>query len=179
MSKEEKIYKCKSCKETVEKNAKVCPHCGAKNPTITTAQNIFAAIFLVALFSIIIASCSDKKEPNTDTSSTTIQSETHWYDGGNLFNKNGLDWQEASYENKLATAGNIYAYLYKEGKLSHKISSKISTVDDFKPLAEDLVSSLDKAFEKKPTQRENEVLYTNQTVSATSVILLTLQGSLK
>ena len=29
-----KLVACKTCKKEVAKNAKVCPHCGQKNPTV-------------------------------------------------------------------------------------------------------------------------------------------------
>ncbi|MDC0611926.1 zinc ribbon domain-containing protein [Vibrio sp.] len=71
MSKEKKIYKCKSCKETVEKNAKTCPHCGVKNPTITTAQGCFSFIILSLIIGFGFYACSD----NQSTNNTKTQSQ--------------------------------------------------------------------------------------------------------
>lgn len=37
-----------------------------------------------------------------------------WYQGGTLHQANGLEWQKASYDNKLATMGDMAASVYNE-----------------------------------------------------------------
>jgi len=41
--------KCKSCGEYVEIKAKVCPHCGQKNPTLSAKDLVIAVMLIVAL----------------------------------------------------------------------------------------------------------------------------------
>ncbi|BCK23875.1 hypothetical protein VCSRO153_1975 [Vibrio cholerae] len=73
MEQTEKIYKCKSCKETVQKDAKKCPHCGEKYPTVSNAKGCLGFIVLSLIFGIIMASCSDNPKqafkPNQVTAS--------------------------------------------------------------------------------------------------------------
>jgi hypothetical protein len=57
---------CKECKQEVSTKAKSCPHCGAKNPTVSgkdTAKGCLAFIVLFAVLTVIITSCSDDTEP--------------------------------------------------------------------------------------------------------------------
>lgn len=46
-----KLVKCKTCGETIAKNAKVCPHCGARRK-----QNIPLGIFLIVVGLIVLFS---------------------------------------------------------------------------------------------------------------------------
>ncbi|WP_240947185.1 zinc ribbon domain-containing protein [Dickeya zeae] len=43
------LTKCKECKKEVSTSARVCPHCGTKNPSTTTAQAIGSFAVLVLL----------------------------------------------------------------------------------------------------------------------------------
>ncbi|MGR3071466.1 hypothetical protein ABMY53_10520 [Vibrio vulnificus] len=174
-----KIYKCKSCKETVQKDAKKCPHCGEKYPTVSNAKGCLGFIVMVIVGSLIIGSCVDQDSTSSSTQTTTQSAAPKWYENGGLTDKGALVWQQAPYSKKLATAADIYAFFYQQNKLSPSISSNISNVDDLKPYAENLVASLDQAFKPMPTKEENEKIFANQTVSETSVILMTMQGHLK
>ncbi|WP_406849196.1 hypothetical protein AABD45_02740 [Vibrio vulnificus] len=66
-----KIYKCKSCKETVQKDAKKCPHCGEKNPTFTAKQGCLAYIVLSAIIGVGMYACSDDKDTTSSKAQTT------------------------------------------------------------------------------------------------------------
>ncbi|MGL4193220.1 MAG: hypothetical protein ACRCRU_11795 [Vibrio sp.] len=62
MSNEEKIYKCKSCKEAVQKDAKKCPHCGVKHPTFTAKQGCLIYIVLSGLIGLAMYACTDSDQ---------------------------------------------------------------------------------------------------------------------
>ncbi len=53
---------CKSCKEAVEKNAKECPHCGVKNPTVNAAQGCLGFVVLSVVLGLGMYACSDNSE---------------------------------------------------------------------------------------------------------------------
>ena len=74
MTKTEKIYKCKSCKETVQKDAKKCPHCGVKNPTFTAKQGCLAYIVLSGLLGLAMYACTDSEPTSSSSSSAKIES---------------------------------------------------------------------------------------------------------
>ncbi|ELA9711033.1 TPA: hypothetical protein KD131_002252 [Vibrio parahaemolyticus] len=170
---------CHSCKEEVKKDAKKCPHCGTKNPTISNAKGCLGFIVMLAVATFIVGSCVDRNETTSTTQTTTETTSAKWYENGGLTDKGALVWQQAPYSKKLASAADIYAFFYQQNKLSPSIASTISNVDDIKPYAESLVAALDEAFKPRPTKEENEKMFANQTVSETSVILLTMQGHLK
>lgn len=45
-----KIVECKTCKKEVAKGAKVCPHCGQKNPTMKTKDMLIGIAVISAIF---------------------------------------------------------------------------------------------------------------------------------
>jgi alkylhydroperoxidase/carboxymuconolactone decarboxylase family protein YurZ len=65
------LIHCKSCKKEVAHNAPTCPHCGVKNPGVTTRQMIFGLAGLIATVLVIAASCSDDKDETAVTQSPT------------------------------------------------------------------------------------------------------------
>ncbi|HHF0565847.1 TPA: hypothetical protein ACPHUW_000616 [Vibrio alginolyticus] len=171
---------CHSCKEEVKKNATKCPHCGTKHPTISKAKGCLGFIVMLVVGTFILGSCVDSSSDTSSSTQTTTETVApKWYENGGLTDKGALVWQQAPYSQKLASAADIYAFFYQQNKLAPSIASNISNVDDFRPYAENLVSSLDEAFKPKQTKEENEKVFANQTVSETSVILLTMQGHLK
>ncbi|EGQ9310794.1 hypothetical protein F7U73_07595 [Vibrio vulnificus] len=72
-----KIYKCKSCKGTVQKDAKKCPHCGEKYPTVSNAKGCLGFLVMVIVGSLVIGSCVDNKAIE---SPVTIEAEQLSYD---------------------------------------------------------------------------------------------------
>ena|SRR5690625_2908133 len=102
-----------------------------------------------------------------------------WYEGGNLHQKGALDWQEATYNNKLATAGDFVAAAFNNGSLSDQLAASIKTVDDIKPLAVELVKQLDDAFLAMPDARKNRSTYANQRVDSSAAMLMIMMGWLK
>ena len=101
---------------------------------------------------------------------------SEWYVGGNLHQSSGLDWQQATYENKLATAGDLVAAVYQSKRLSNELSAAIKGMEDIKVIAEELVVQLDAAFEPEPDPRQNEVLFSNQKVSSTAAMIMMMSG---
>lgn len=178
---QDKLYTCKSCKESVQKDAKKCPHCGEKYPTVSNAKGCLSLVVIALLGAVTLSMCTSEQTSSTsdNVQVSSAQSQPKWYENGGLHDKGALDWQQAPYSQKLASAADIYAHFYQNDLLSPAISSTISDVDDLKPYAENLVASLDETFEPKSTPEENKQFFANQTVSETSVILLTMQGHLK
>jgi hypothetical protein len=99
-----------------------------------------------------------------------------WYNGGTLSGSNGLDWQKATPEDKLATCADILAKLWIDKSLKPDVSAKLKSIDDLKPLAAELVAGLDKAFAGSRDPKANQKMLANQTVASTSVALLMMMG---
>lgn len=62
------MTKCKECKQPVSDSAKVCPHCGIKDPGVTAKSMFFGVIILVAIIWGVFAffnSDSDKEDKPT------------------------------------------------------------------------------------------------------------------
>lgn len=127
-------------------------------------------LFVVVVISMFTSSPESSKE------NQSVVAAKKWYQGGTLYNENGIAWQSATAENKLATCADIVAVMYEKKMFVEPINSAVHTVEDFKPLAEELMKALDGAFKKDPDAEKNNMLYTNQKVSDTSVILATMMG---
>lgn len=126
------------------------------------------------------------REPVTATPSPTTPSEAeiaarlaerqaaaparHWYDGGTLHHATGTEWKAASYEDKLATAGDLLAKLWLEKRLKPHIAEQVRSVDDLKPLAAQVVVGLDKAFSVPPK------VAAQHRVPDSTTVLLALMG---
>lgn len=76
--KKEKIYTCSKCKGQVEKNAKECPHCGRKNPTVGLGVTILAWVILISVL-FAIFSPSDEEKESSATQSEQVISEIDQY----------------------------------------------------------------------------------------------------
>ena len=58
------LIQCKECKKEVAKSAKTCPHCGVKDPAITTKQKLGGCLVLIVLaigFGVYMASGDKEK----------------------------------------------------------------------------------------------------------------------
>ncbi|MGV2844216.1 hypothetical protein ACE1OG_10125 [Aeromonas hydrophila] len=58
------LVKCKECKKEVSNSAKVCPHCGIKNPAVTVKDYILGTIGLIVIF-FVIKSCTGDDSKST------------------------------------------------------------------------------------------------------------------
>jgi len=148
------LIKCHECQKEISTDAKNCPQCGAKNPYHVSKKikiGCVAVILLFVLFGIIGKHSSESK----------------WYAGGTLHKAGALEWQKASYSNKLATCADFIGKLHQDGLISLKINS----IEDVRPSAEKLVKALDEAFKADSNPEKNRKLYANQTVAGTVSIL--------
>lgn len=55
----------------------------------------------------------------------------------------------------------------------------LRTVEDVRPLAQELVNLLDAAFKRDPNVAEKRKLFTNQTVSGATAIAMVMMGWIK
>ena len=58
------LVKCKECGKEVSKKAETCPHCGIKNPGITTSEYFIGFIVLFGIVGIGFAMCSSNDKPS-------------------------------------------------------------------------------------------------------------------
>lgn len=77
-----KLVKCKTCGEEIARNVKVCPHCGARNPTVKTSSLVAAVVF-IALFSIFVLKLagsvpSESSNQNAQKPELTVSSISLW-----------------------------------------------------------------------------------------------------
>jgi Skp family chaperone for outer membrane proteins len=102
-----------------------------------------------------------KKEPVT---APEINKDA-WYKGGNLHNKSALDWQKASYNNKLATCADFISQAVNKGILKDSISTNLDSPQKIRPFAEQLVDCIDAATKKDKDPSLNNKMYANQRVA--------------
>lgn len=121
---------------------------------------VMAAAFLLAL----LIACSSEN------------SGTRWYEGGTLNRATALEWQDASYSNKLATCADFVAKMDSDGQFVASVDNDINTIEDIRPYAEELVTALDEAFAEEDDPERNRQMYANQSVAETAVILMQLMG---
>lgn len=99
-----------------------------------------------------------------------------WYENGTLHSESALEWQDASYANKLATAGDLLAAAYQQGSLKPEIANRIHGVSDIRPLAEELVTQLDDMFKPEADETANRKMFANQKVNESAAMLLITMG---
>lgn len=102
-----------------------------------------------------------------------------WYEGGTLHEANGLEWQQATYANKLATAGDLVAASFKSGKLVPELANSITGVDDIKVMAAAIVTELDIVFAPDDDPEMNVKRFTNQKVNVMTAMLMVTTGWIK
>ncbi len=99
-----------------------------------------------------------------------------WYEGGTLFEANALEWQKATYANKMATCANFLAAYAKAGLLNDDLTSRFNEPDDYKPYAIELANSLDKVFKRDPDDGKNIMLFSNQEVKTFAAMIVIGSG---
>ena len=129
--------RCPKCKEWLDKSATKCPHCQSKQPD--PAWAVVLAIIIV--IGIVIGlgvwgfrSCSSVFTPSPETKAERQQKE--WYDGGTLHRSTLREWKAATFQNKLATAGDFVAN-------ANNVLGKRQVGAELKAAAEDLVIAID------------------------------------
>lgn len=99
-----------------------------------------------------------------------------WYEGGTLHKASALEWQNATYDNKMATCADFFAALYQGKKFKQTILSSIKSTDDMVPYVEKLVADIDIALSKEQNAKKNEMMYANQKVSEIAAMLMVMNG---
>lgn len=122
-----------------------------------------------------------KREPGpsgsgSDKEGGQVASTKEWYEGGTLHDKSAIEWQTASSADKVATCADFVAAMWQKGHLKRSIAKHLSTIDDVRPYAEELVECLDAAFKPDPDPEVNRKLFANQTVSGTAAIGMVIMG---
>lgn len=139
-----------------------------------TKQNLrkhIASAFLFLALGILSVGSID-----TDTTTIGTSNSPKWYEGGTLHKKSAIEWQTAPSRDKLATCADFVTTMWQNGDLKSSITNKLSTVDDVRPYAQELVDFLDAAFKADPNPEQNRKLFANQTVSSTAVIGMVTMG---
>jgi len=143
---------------------------------IYTAAGI-GGFALVALVIVAIANFDRiPQQQSGGTPSTSAATPATWYSGGTLHRKSALEWQTASSKDKLGTCADFVAGMWQNGDLRPAISNNLSTVDDVRPYAQELVDFLDAAFKPDPDPEQNRILFTNQEVAYTASMGMVTMG---
>ena len=155
----------------------------------TTSLNISLSIVVVLIIGLVGYCALPKQSATTSRTATSTaptseqeQSQSRqgkWYQGGTLHNVSALEWQQASYENKLATCADFVSGMWKKKLLKPSIQNQIKDMDDIQVLAQELVTQMDAAMEKRTNPEENRQIYTNQKVSDTAALLMISMGWVK
>ena len=136
---------------------------------------IVTGITILIAIAMFIA-CGDGGNTTSNSQTSGATSTPKWYEGGTLHKKSALEWQTASSMDKLATCGDFVTGMWQNGNLKPAITNRLSTVDDVRPYAQELVDFLDAAFKPDPDPEQNRKLFTNQTVSSTAAIGMVTLG---
>jgi hypothetical protein len=96
-----------------------------------------------------------------------------------LHNAGALEWQQASYENKLATCADFVSSMWEKKSLKPSIQNQVSSMDDMQVLAKELVTQMDAAMKESADPEENRQIYTNQKVSEMAAMLMLSMGWVK
>lgn len=153
------------------------------NQKLSYRGSIGYLAFAVTFYLLLNIGCltNNKNESSYGTSQTpangSLSTPTKiWYEGGTLQDKTALQWQTASETNKLATCADYVTKMWKDGYLKPEIANKISTVDDIRPYAQELVNFLNTAFKPYPDPEQNQKMFANQTVADTAAIGMVMMG---
>ncbi|MCG7605724.1 MULTISPECIES: hypothetical protein [unclassified Halomonas] len=69
--------------------------------------------------------------------------------------------------------------MYQNNHLTASTSRQVKGVDSVRPLAEELVSQLDDAFQPDPNPEENRRLFTNMKVGESAAMIMIMMGWLE
>ncbi len=138
---------------------------------------------LLSLVALVTLSCSENQpRPETRTPAHTpppVEVTNRWYSGGTLHRGNAIDWQNASYENKLATVADFVATFYRDRSFVPAIQARVSGFEELRPIAEEFVKELDAVFQPEPDPAENVQLFQNQKISETVALIGVMNNWLK
>lgn len=152
----------------------------------TTSLNISLGIVAVLILGLV-GNCALPKQSATTSRTATPTSgqeqnqsrQGKWYEGGTLHNAGAFEWQQASYENKLATCANFVSSMWEKKLLKPSIQNQIKSMDDIRVIAQELSTQMDAAMEERANPEENRQIYTNQKVSDIAALLMMSMGWIK
>ncbi len=84
------LKRCRECGNTVSSSARVCPHCGKRNPT-TSTTGWFVLIIIAVVCMVLIFSSSGSRTSRSSSSG----SNTCYYCGGSGWVSNGTKPKDA------------------------------------------------------------------------------------
>ena len=145
-------------------------------PVAPASTPVAPASTPVAPASTPVAPASTPVTPASTPSALSQPNNNQWYEGGTLHSANALEWQAATYENKLATCADVIASLWSKKLLSNEIANSITSMDSMRPLAEELVRELDDATKPHPDPETNRQIYVNQKVSSFASMIIIMKG---
>ncbi len=158
---------------------------GEKFVDNTTSTKVSLGVVVVLIIGLV-SYCSFPKSPvstSLTATSSSVQQErsksqeqSKWYEGGTLHNASALKWQEASYDDKLATCADFISGLWQNKKLKPSLQSQIKSMEDIRTIAQELVKEMDAAMRKDEDSEENKKTYANQKVSEMAALLMLSMG---
>ena len=185
------MIKCSECGANISTSATSCPQCGKvrkkKGGCGKTTLTILGIIILIGVIGAIAtpdrSSSGSSSSSNSNVSaSASNSSQPEWWEvDGTLRNASALEWQNASYANKLATCGDLMVISWENGVLCERISRDFESrnMDRVRFWADSLVIVLDIAMERFPDPDENERVYANQTVAEIAAFVFMMSDWMK
>jgi len=147
--------------------------------TTKDSDGCASRIAIVLVFVLVIAGVSFFRGRGDGPSGAGEGPGEGWNKGGTLHNKSGLDWQTASRKDKVATCGEFFTTMWKNGSLKNDTASQLKELNDAHPYVVDLVDELDVTFERRPDPQENRQFFQDQAVSAGIMNVMHRKGWLK
>lgn len=131
------------------------------------------------IFVVFVSAIMSEPNLNTVQNDTPQQPQQtkKWYEGGTLHQATIGEWHKASYENKLATSADFIAKMWKDKSFKPEIQSQISSLDDVRILADEMVVFIDTAT--TPEEGQNPQVFLNQKVSDLAAMGLILMRWVK
>lgn len=159
------LVKCKKCNYEVLPSAKTCPECGVKEPAFTLKNKLISLSVFVFVVFLLVQCTNDDTETNKQQTQLTID-----------YDNNAIDWQKASYNERLSFCKDIVERAWRKSLLKEDIQDDINLVNS---LPEILLTELNIAFKVDDTAEVNEQIYANQIIGDTAILLMTMKGWLK
>ena len=110
------LVKCKECKKEVSDSAKICPHCGVKDPAVTKAQMFVGLLIFIALvFGVSQCSSDDESSVQPKLSDTECMKDLQCWGNKSSYSataycepfieklaKNSFEWTDGMFEPKFS-----------------------------------------------------------------------------
>lgn len=66
---------CKECKKEVSTSAKICPHCGVKDPGVGAKETMIGGLIILAIAGVLFVSCSSSDKEKTEKPAASAQTD--------------------------------------------------------------------------------------------------------